>query len=161
MSVIRTGIGYDVHRFAEGRAMVLGGVTIDHPRGLLGHSDADVLLHAIADAILGAAALGDIGRHFPPSDPAFEGADSRELLAASCRMLAAAGYLLVNVDATVIAEAPRINPHAEAMRTAIATACGIAIDCVSVKATTNEGMGFVGREEGIAALAIATIESRD
>jgi 2-C-methyl-D-erythritol 2,4-cyclodiphosphate synthase len=161
MSVIRTGIGYDVHRFADGRAMVLGGVTIDHPRGLLGHSDADALLHAIADAILGAAALGDIGRHFPPSDPAFKDADSRELLAASCRMLSAAGYVLINVDATVIAEAPRINPHAEAMRAAIATACGIAIECVSVKATTNEGMGFVGREEGIAALAVATIESRD
>ncbi len=161
MSSVRTGIGYDVHRFADGRAMVLGGVRIDHPRGLLGHSDADALLHAIADAILGAAALGDIGRHFPPSDPAFKDADSRELLAASSRMVEDSGYSIVNIDATVIAEAPKINPHAEAMRAAIAAACGITIGQVSVKATTNEGMGFVGREEGIAALAIATIESRD
>ena len=158
MSRIRTGIGYDVHQFAEGRPMVLGGVRIPHERGLLGHSDADVLLHAIADAILGAAALGDIGAHFPPSDPAFKDADSRRLLAESCRLVGEAGYRVVNLDATVVAEAPRILPHVPAMRQAIAEACGIQIGDVSVKATTNERMGFVGREEGIAALAIATIE---
>ena len=158
MSRIRTGIGYDVHQFAEGRPMVLGGVRIPFDRGLLGHSDADVLLHAIADAILGAAALGDIGAHFPPSDPAFKDADSRVLLAESCRLLRNAGYRVVNLDATIVAEAPRILPHVLQMREAIASACGITIDDVSVKATTNERMGFVGREEGIAALAIATIE---
>jgi 2-C-methyl-D-erythritol 2,4-cyclodiphosphate synthase len=158
MSRIRAGIGYDVHQFAEGRPMVLGGVRIPFDRGLLGHSDADVLLHAIADAILGAAALGDIGAHFPPSDPAFKDADSRLLLAESCRLLSRAGYRVVNLDATIIAEAPRILPHVPQMREAIAHACGITIDDVSVKATTNERMGFVGREEGIAALAIATIE---
>jgi 2-C-methyl-D-erythritol 2,4-cyclodiphosphate synthase len=161
MTTIRTGIGYDVHRFAEGRPLVLGGVRIEHERGLLGHSDADALLHAIADAMLGAAALGDIGRHFPPSDPRFKDADSRLLLQEARTLVEAAGYRIVNVDATVIAEAPKINPHAEAMRAEIAGACAIAIDRVSVKATTNEGMGFVGREEGIAALAIATITTKD
>jgi 2-C-methyl-D-erythritol 2,4-cyclodiphosphate synthase len=158
MSRIRTGIGYDVHQFAEGRPMVLGGVRIPFERGLLGHSDADVLLHAIADAILGAAALGDIGAHFPPSDPIFKDADSRKLLAESCRLLGEAGYFVANLDATVVAEAPRILAHVPAMRQAIAEACGIDIGDVSVKATTNERMGFVGRGEGIAALAIATIE---
>jgi 2-C-methyl-D-erythritol 2,4-cyclodiphosphate synthase len=154
---IRTGIGYDVHQFAEGRALVLGGVRLSHERGLLGHSDADVLLHAIADALLGAAALGDIGAHFPPSDPAFKDADSVKLLEESCRLVRQTGYAIGNLDATVIAEAPRINPHVPAMRAAIATACGIGVDDVSVKATTNERMGFVGREEGIAAIAVATI----
>lgn len=158
MSRIRTGIGYDVHQFAEGRPMVLGGVRIPFERGLLGHSDADVLLHAISDAILGAAALGDIGAHFPPTDPAFKDADSRKLLVESCRLVGESGYRVVNLDATVVAEAPRILPHVPAMRQAIAGACGIEIGDVSVKATTNERMGFVGREEGIAALAIATIE---
>ena len=158
MSRIRTGIGYDVHQFAEGRPMVLGGVRIPFDRGLHGHSDADVLLHAIADALLGAAALGDIGAHFPPSDPAFKDADSRVLLAESCRLVRQAGYRVVNLDATIVAEAPRILPHVPQMREAIASACEITIDDVSVKATTNERMGFVGREEGIAALAIATIE---
>ncbi len=156
---VRTGIGYDVHRFAPGRRLVLGGVAIPHPVGLDGHSDADVLLHAVADAILGAAALGDLGRHFPPSDPAYRDADSRVLLTRAGALVARAGYAVVNVDATVIAEAPRISPHAEAMRAAIASALGIAAGAVSVKATTNEGMGFVGRGEGIAALAIATIQS--
>jgi len=158
MSHIRTGIGYDVHQFAKGRPMVLGGVQIPFDRGLLGHSDADVLLHAIADAILGAAALGDIGAHFPPTDPSFKDADSRVLLTESCRLLRNAGYRVVNLDATIVAEAPRILPHVPQMREAIASACGITVDDVSVKATTNERMGFVGREEGIAALAIATIE---
>jgi 2-C-methyl-D-erythritol 2,4-cyclodiphosphate synthase len=155
---IRTGIGYDVHQFAEGRRMVLGGVEIPFERGLLGHSDADVLLHAIADAVLGAAALGDIGQHFPPSDPAFKNADSVVLLQHACALVRAAGFAINNIDATVIAEAPRIGPHAEAMRARIAAACAIEVEDVSVKATTNERMGFVGREEGIAALAIATIQ---
>lgn len=161
MTTIRTGIGYDVHRFAEGRALVLGGVPIEYERGLLGHSDADVLLHAIADAILGAAALGDIGRHFPPSDPRFKDADSRELLRHARNLAEEAGYRIVNIDATVIAEAPKVNPHVEVMRSAIASACAITAGDVSIKATTNEGMGFVGREEGIAALAIATITAKD
>jgi 2-C-methyl-D-erythritol 2,4-cyclodiphosphate synthase len=153
----RVGIGFDAHRFAEGRALVLGGVRIDHPRGLEGWSDADALLHAIADAILGAAALGDIGRHFPPSDPAWRDADSREVLGGAVALVARAGWSVLNVDATVLAEAPRIGPHAEAMRRAIAEACGIDPGGVSVKATTMEGMGFVGREEGIAAMAVAML----
>jgi 2-C-methyl-D-erythritol 2,4-cyclodiphosphate synthase len=161
MTTIRTGIGYDVHRFANDRALVLGGVRIEHERGLLGHSDADVLLHAIADAILGAAALGDIGRHFPPTDPQFKDADSRKLLEHARLLVEGAGYRVVNIDATVIAEAPKVNPHAEAMRSEIAAACGVTVNDVSVKATTNEGMGFVGREEGIAAMAIATITTKD
>ncbi|MEZ4497060.1 MAG: 2-C-methyl-D-erythritol 2,4-cyclodiphosphate synthase [Thermomicrobiales bacterium] len=158
MIKVRTGIGYDVHQFADGRRMVLGGVEIPFERGLLGHSDADVLLHAIADAVLGAAALGDIGKHFPPSDPAFKDADSVELLRHSCALVVEAGFAINNIDATVIAEAPRVGPHAEAMRERIALACGIAVGDVSIKATTNERMGFVGREEGIAALAIATLQ---
>lgn len=157
MSETRSGIGFDAHRFEDGRPLVLGGVRIDHPRGLAGWSDADALLHAIADAILGAAALGDIGRHFPPSDPAWRDADSRELLRASVTLAARDGWSVANVDGTVLAEAPRIAPHVEAMRAAIAEACGIDIERVSVKATTMEGMGFVGREEGIAALAVATL----
>jgi 2-C-methyl-D-erythritol 2,4-cyclodiphosphate synthase len=156
--MIRTGIGYDVHQFAAGRPLLLGGVRIEHHLGLGGHSDADVLLHAIADAILGAAALGDIGHHFPPSDPAFHNADSRVLLMRAWTVVAAQGYEIVNLDATVIAEAPRIAPHVAAMRQTIAAALGVSNDQVSVKATTNEGLGFVGRGEGIAALAIATIQ---
>ena len=157
MTETRVGIGFDAHRFADGRPLVLGGVRIDHPRGLEGWSDADAVLHAIGDAVLGAAALGDIGRHFPPSDPAWKGVDSRELLEACVMLARRDGWSVVNVDATVLAEAPRIAPHVEAMRRAISEACGIASDRASVKATTMEGMGFVGREEGIAALAIATL----
>lgn len=156
----RTGIGYDVHRFVSGRPLVLGGVRIDHDRGLEGHSDADVLLHALVDAILGAAALGDIGAHFPPSDPRWRGAASRHFLTAAITLINEAGYDLVNLDATVIAEAPRIGPHVDALRRSIAETVGLPISAVSVKATTNEGMGFVGRGEGIAALAIATIADR-
>jgi 2-C-methyl-D-erythritol 2,4-cyclodiphosphate synthase len=156
--MIRTGIGYDVHAFAPNRRLVLGGVEIPFEFGLAGHSDADVLLHAIADALLGAAALGDIGQHFPPSDPAFEGADSLRLLAESARLVKAAGYEIGNVDATVIAEAPKILPHAPTMCERISSAIGVELNAVSVKATTNESMGFVGRREGIAALAIATIQ---
>jgi 2-C-methyl-D-erythritol 2,4-cyclodiphosphate synthase len=159
LSVQRTGIGYDAHRFEAGRRLVLGGVEIPHERGLAGHSDADALLHAIADAVLGAAALGDIGLHFPPGDPRWRDADSRDLLARAAALVRRAGYDVVNVDATVIAEAPRLLPHIPTMRAAIATALGIGTEAVSVKATTNEGMGFVGREEGIAAIAIATIRS--
>lgn len=153
----RTGIGYDVHRFAENRPLVLGGVTIPHERGLDGHSDADALLHAITDAVLGAAALGDIGFHFPPSDDRWKGADSRDLLRRSVELVNEAGWELVNLDATVIAEAPKVNPHAAAMRLEIREATGLPIDAISIKATTNEGMGFVGREEGIAAIATAMI----
>ena len=155
--MIRTGIGYDVHPFAEGRRLVLGGVEIPAPRGLAGHSDADVLLHAIMDALLGAAAIGDIGVHFPPSDPRWRGADSRDLLR-RVRELLGPGWTIANVDATIIAETPRLGPHREQMRDAIADALEIGVDRVNVKATTNEGLGFVGREEGIAALAIATLD---
>lgn len=157
MKFPRIGIGYDVHRFAPDRPLVLGGVTIPHDLGLDGHSDADVLLHAIADAILGAAALGDIGQHFPPGDEKWRGVDSRDLLRQTVDLLFGAGWELVNLDATVIAEAPRIGPHSAAMRLEIRNATGLPIDAISIKATTNEGMGFVGRQEGIAALAIATI----
>ncbi len=136
---------------------MLGGVTIPHPLGLAGHSDADVLLHAVADALLGAAALGDIGQHFPPSDRRFKDADSRDLLAQVGGLVLAAGHVPVNLDATVIAEAPRIAPHVAAMRSTIAACLGLTESAVSVKATTNEGMGFVGRGEGIAAMAIATL----
>jgi 2-C-methyl-D-erythritol 2,4-cyclodiphosphate synthase len=153
----RVGLGFDVHRFADGRPLVLGGVALDHPRGLEGWSDADALLHAIADAILGAAALGDIGRHFPPDDPAWKDADSRELLAAAVAIVSRDGWRVGNVDATVLAEAPRIAPHAAAMRAAIAGACGIDPGCVGIKATTMERMGFVGREEGIAAMAVVLL----
>nr|MBA3416350.1 2-C-methyl-D-erythritol 2,4-cyclodiphosphate synthase [Chloroflexia bacterium] len=153
----RTGIGYDVHRFAAGRRLVLGGVEVPSELGLAGHSDADVLLHAVCDALLGAAGLGDIGAFFPPGDPRFAGADSRELLRESVRLVTAAGWVPVNVDATVVAEAPRIHPHVAAMKTEIAACLGLAADAVGVKATTNEGMGFVGRGEGIAALAVATV----
>jgi 2-C-methyl-D-erythritol 2,4-cyclodiphosphate synthase len=154
---IRTGIGYDVHRFAEGRPLILGGVKIPHPLGLEGHSDADVLLHAIADAILGACALGDIGQHFPPSDPVYRDADSGELLAQVARLATSNGFEILHVDSSMIAEAPKIGPHSDAMRDAIGAALHIPRSSVSVKATTNEGMGFVGRGEGIAALAIATV----
>ena len=154
---VRTGIGYDVHRFADGRALVLGGVTIPSARGLLGHSDADVLLHAVADAVLGAAALGDIGTHFPPSDQRWAGADSTDLLRRVHTLVAEAGYRVLNVDATIIAEAPKVMPHAPAMRARIAFCLALDLSAVNVKATTNEGMGFIGREEGVAALAVATL----
>jgi 2-C-methyl-D-erythritol 2,4-cyclodiphosphate synthase len=153
----RVGVGYDVHRFAAGRPLVLGGVSIPHDRGLEGYSDADVLLHAICDALLGAAALGDIGRHFPPGDPAWKDADSRDLLRRCVALLLEVGWVPGNVDASVIAEAPRINPHVESMRSAIAADTGLTDDAIGIKATTNERMGFVGREEGIAAIAVAMI----
>jgi len=153
----RTGIGYDAHRFAPGRRLVLGGVEIPHDRGLEGHSDADVLLHAIADALLGAGAMGDIGQHFPPSDERFRDADSQHLLRETARLVREAGWVPGNVDATVIAEVPRVAPYVALMRERIASCLGLSPGVVSVKATTNEGMGSIGRGEGIAALATVTL----
>jgi 2-C-methyl-D-erythritol 2,4-cyclodiphosphate synthase len=158
---VSTGLGYDCHRFAEGRPLVLGGVTIDHDRGLDGHSDADVLTHAIIDAMLGACALGDIGQHFPDTDPRYRGADSIELLRAAVGLLAEAGFVTEHVDATVVIERPKLAPARDAMRARLAEALGLGIEHVSVKATRGEGMGFVGRQEGAAALAIATVTRRD
>ncbi|HTX31167.1 MAG TPA: 2-C-methyl-D-erythritol 2,4-cyclodiphosphate synthase [Solirubrobacteraceae bacterium] len=154
---VTTGIGYDCHAFAEGRRLVLGGVEIEHDRGLAGHSDADVLTHAIIDALLGAAALGDIGQHFPDTDERYRDADSLELLRATVALLSEAGRTVVHVDATVIIERPALAPHREAMRTNLAAAMGVGAECVSVKATRGEGMGFVGRGEGAATIAIATL----
>ena len=154
---VRIGNGFDVHAFAAGRPLVIGGVTIAHDRGLEGHSDADVLLHAIADAILGALALGDLGRYFPDTDPRWKGADSRSLLRAVDGLAAAQRYRIGNVDATVIAQAPRLAPHVEAMRANIAADLQCEVACVSVKATTTERLGFAGREEGIAALATVLV----
>lgn len=156
--ITRTGIGYDVHQLTGGRALILGGVEIPHEKGLLGHSDADVLSHAIADAVLGAMGEPDIGYHFPPSDPSLAGMNSLRILAKAAEILAAKGGVLNNIDATLIAERPKIRPHVEAMRANIASALGIRPDQVGVKATTNERMGFLGREEGMAALAVATIQ---
>ena len=154
---LRVGTGFDVHPFAHGRTLVIGGVAIPHERGLAGHSDADVLSHAICDALLGAAALGDIGRHFPDSDPAFRGISSLELLRRTVAILAAAGWSPLQIDTTILAEAPRIAPHEPAMREAIAAALGIPGGNVGIKATTMEGLGFVGRREGVAAQAVCLI----
>jgi 2-C-methyl-D-erythritol 2,4-cyclodiphosphate synthase len=151
------GIGYDSHRFADGRRLVLGGVELEHERGLDGHSDADVLTHAIIDALLGAAALGDIGQHFPDTDERYRDADSLALLRATVGMLGERGLTVAHVDATVVIERPPIAPHRERIRAALAEAIGIEVEQVSVKATRGEGMGFVGREEGAAALAVATV----
>ena len=153
---MRVGQGFDVHALAEGRRLVIGGVTIAHERGLAGHSDADVLLHAICDALLGAAALGDIGRHFPDSDPQYAGADSRALLRAVRAKLGA--YRVVNVDATIIAQAPRMAPHVAAMIANIAADLAIDPRAVNVKATTTEGLGCTGRGEGIAAQAVVLLD---
>jgi len=158
--MIRTGIGYDIHRFESGRRLVLGGVEIAPDHGLAGHSDADVVLHALADALLGAAALGDIGHLFPPSDPAIAGIDSRVILRAAATHIREAGYILANVDITIIAERPKIAPHIAAMRSVIARELQIPETSVGIKATTNEQLGAIGREEGIAALAVATIIGR-
>jgi 2-C-methyl-D-erythritol 2,4-cyclodiphosphate synthase len=154
---IRIGHGFDVHAFAEGRRLILGGVDIPHDRGLLGHSDADVLLHAICDALLGASGLGDIGRHFPDSDARYKGIDSRELLRQVAGLLKEKGWRTGNVDATIIAEAPRMAPHIPAMRAHIAADLGLAEGGVNVKATTTEKLGFTGRGEGIAAEAVCLI----
>jgi 2-C-methyl-D-erythritol 2,4-cyclodiphosphate synthase len=153
----RSGIGYDVHAFAEGRPLVLGGVAIPHDRGLAGHSDADVLAHAIADAVLGALGEPDIGFWFPPSDPSIEGISSLRILEKAAERVAAHGGRLESIDSTLVAEEPRVMKHAPAMKEALASALGIDPADIGVKATTNEAMGFVGRREGIAALAVATV----
>ena len=153
----RTGIGFDTHRLVPGRRLIIGGVEIPHERGLLGHSDADVLVHAIMDALLGAIADGDIGQHFPPSDARWKGANSLELLRLVVSRLHTQGWQVVNVDATVLAEAPRLAPHIPRMRDVIAEALGVEAGSVSVKATTTEGLGAMGRREGISAMAVATV----
>ena len=154
---IRTGLGYDVHRLVEGRELWLCGIRIDHTLGLLGHSDADVAIHALCDALLGAAALGDIGRHFPDNDDAYKGIDSKLLLADVCKLLHRKGWEISNADVTIVAQAPKLAPHIEDMRAALAQCMTVSVDRVSVKATTTERLGFEGREEGISALATALI----
>ena len=154
----RAGIGYDIHRLAADRRLVLGGVAIEHPKGCTGHSDGDVLSHALMDALLGAANLGDIGRHFPSDDPAYAGARSTELMRKVGGLVRERGLSITSLDATVIAQEPRLAPHVQAMRDAIAKALDIGVDRVSVKATTNDGLGLVGAGEAIAALAIAQLE---
>ncbi len=155
---MRIGHGYDVHRLVEGRKLIVGGVEIPHTLGLLGHSDADVLLHAIADALLGACAMGDIGGMFPDTDPQWKGADSLKLLSAVAERLSASGYTVENIDATLIAQQPKMKPFILQMRANIAKACRMDIDCVSVKATTEERLGFTGRDEGIAAHAVCLVK---
>ena len=155
---MRIGHGYDVHRLVSGRELIIGGENIPFEMGLLGHSDADVLLHAVCDAVLGAAALGDIGRHFPDSDPRFEGIDSRILLRKTAELLRGKGYRIVNIDATIIAQRPKLAGFIEKMRENIASDCGIETDAVNIKATTEEGLGFTGKAEGIAAHAVCLIE---
>ena len=152
-----TGIGWDSHRLAAGRPLILGGVTIAHDRGLDGHSDADVLTHAVIDALLGASALGDIGQHFPDSDERYRDADSMELLRTVVAMLAERGLRVAHVDTTVVMERPKLAGHREAIRASLAAALGVEPGQVNVKASTGEGMGFIGREEGVAALAVATL----
>jgi len=156
--MILTGIGYDSHRLAAGRRLVLGGVEVPHERGAEGHSDADVLTHAVIDALLGAAGLGDIGEHFPDSDERYSDADSIQLLRTAVEMVSAAGMRIVNVDCTVVMERPKLAPHRAAMRARLAEALGCEAERVNVKATTGEGIGFVGRGEGVAALAVAGLE---
>ena len=158
MTKLRVGHGYDVHRLVEGRALILGGVTVPFDRGLLGHSDADVLTHAVMDALLGAAALGDIGKLFPDSDAAYAGADSMLLLRRVTALLREHGWQVGNVDATVVAQTPRLAPYIPEMRRRLAEAMGLDVDCVSVKATTEERLGFTGSGEGMAAHAVALIE---
>ena len=158
--MVRTGLGVDTHAFAPGRPLILGGVDIPHEVGLAGHSDADVLTHAVIDALLGAAALGDIGQHFPDTDPRFAGADSLQLLRTVVAYLGERGFGIANVDATVVLERPRLAPYRDAIRDKLAAALGLPAGAVNVKATTGEGMGFVGRGEGAAALAVATLEQR-
>ena len=155
---MRVGQGYDVHALVEGRPLIIGGVTIPYDKGLAGHSDADVLLHAVTDAVLGAAGLGDIGRHFPDTDPQWKGADSRVLLREAYAKVQAAGWAVVNVDATVHAQAPKIGPHAPAMQANIAADLGLVdVGCVNIKAKTNESLGFLGRREGIAATVVTLL----
>ena len=157
---LRIGQGFDVHALVEGRPLILGGVTIAHTHGLLGHSDADALLHAITDALLGAVGLGDIGRLFPDTDPQFKGADSRVLLREAYRRVQASGWQLVNLDATIHAQAPKIGPHSAAMAANIASDLGVSVTEVNIKAKTNEGLGHLGRQEGIAANAVVLLRKR-
>ena len=155
---MRVGLGYDVHKLVEGRDLIIGGVNIPHEKGLLGHSDADVLLHAISDALLGAAALGDIGKHFPDADPKYKGADSLMLLEHVGQLLEEHFYIIENIDATIIAQRPKMAPHIQTMRENIAGALGLEVDQVNVKATTEEGLGFTGTGEGISSQAVCLIE---
>jgi 2-C-methyl-D-erythritol 2,4-cyclodiphosphate synthase len=156
--MLRIGHGFDAHRFGPGDHVTLGGVRIAHDRGVVAHSDGDVLIHALCDALLGAAALGDIGRHFPDSDPRYRGADSRDLLRQVTGMLHARGYAVVNADLTLVAQAPRVAPHVGAMRSALAADLQVGQDAVNIKATTTEHMGWIGRGEGLAAHAVALIQ---
>lgn len=155
---MRIGHGYDVHKLCENRDLIIGGVKIEHEKGLLGHSDADVLLHAVSDSLLGAAALGDIGCLFPDNDPKYKGADSLLLLKAVVDEIKKKGYKIINIDATILAQAPKMKPHVPKMRENIARACGVDVDCVSVKATTEEGLGFTGEKLGIAAHCVCLID---
>lgn len=155
---MRVGMGYDVHRLVEGRRLVMGGVDIEYEKGLLGHSDADVLLHAIMDAMLGAAALGDIGKHFPDSDEKYKGISSIKLLEYVGKLIADKGYKINNIDSTIVAQRPKMAPHIEKMRQNITEVLSIDLDLISIKATTEEGLGFTGSGEGISAMAIACIE---
>jgi 2-C-methyl-D-erythritol 2,4-cyclodiphosphate synthase len=155
---MRAGIGYDIHRLVKGRPLILGGVPIAYEKGLLGHSDADVLTHAICDALLGAAGLGDIGMHFPDTDPQYKDISSLTLLAATCRMLVENGFRIVNLDSVLFAEAPKLGPHRQSMQTTLAKAMNIPPDAINVKATTTEGLGVIGKGEGIAAMCMALIE---
>lgn len=157
----RVGQGFDVHALVTGRPLIIGGVNIPHTHGLQGHSDADVLLHAVTDAVLGGAALGDIGRHFPDTDPVYRGADSRLLLRDAVAKVKAAGWVVVNIDATVHAQAPKIGPHAAAMVRNVAADLGVAENAVNIKAKTNEGLGYLGRKEGIAATVVALLARSD
>ena len=157
--MIRVGQGYDVHKLVEGRKLIIGGVEIPHTLGLLGHSDADVLLHAISDALLGAAALGDIGKHFPDTDPQFKGADSLKLLEHCAKLVKEKGYRINNVDATIVAQKPKMAPHIDTMRANIARVLGVDVDQVNVKATTEEKLGFTGQELGISSYAVACLEN--
>ncbi len=157
--MLRIGHGYDVHAFADNRKCIIGGVDIPYEKGLLGHSDADVLLHAISDSLLGAAALGDIGKHFPDTDPNFKGADSSVLLKTVVNLLHDKGFKINNIDATIIAQAPKMAPHIEKMRSNVAGILGVTTDCVNIKATTEEKMGFTGRKEGISAHCVCLVES--
>ena len=159
MTTFRVGHGFDVHQLVLGRALIIGGVTIEYDRGLLGHSDADVLLHAISDALLGAAGLGDIGKHFPDSDAKYNGVDSRELLRQVATKIVAAGFTVGNVDATIIAQVPKMAPHIAQMVSNIAVDLGIHVSQVNIKATTTEKLGFTGRGEGIAAEAVCLLSS--
>ncbi len=157
VSGLRIGLGYDVHAFAEGRKLILGGVDIPHHHGLDGHSDADVLAHAVSDALLGAVRGGDIGKLFPDTDPAYAGADSLKLLAAVADLVRERGYEIVDIDCVIAAQAPKLSPYREQMRANLAAACGIAVDNIGVKATTTEHLGFEGREEGMSAQAVALV----